>query len=99
MEAATLARGKSKDGEEALVSPKVDLKTQCCLCYCFCCCCRLLSSLILTASQFAVVVLGLALAVIVLWLMSRRRRKLFKGGDVAHLFEAVEVSMAVEASI
>ena len=49
------------------------------------------------ASQFAIVVLFLASAVIALWLFSTRRRRLFKGGDVAHLFEAVEVSMAVRA--
>jgi hypothetical protein len=103
MEAATLARSKSTDAEEALVSPKVAFFDGA----------ELLplplplplpsvvmshGSLPLIASQFAIVVLFLASAVIALWLLSTRRRRLFKGGDVAHLFEAVEVSMAVAAN-
>jgi hypothetical protein len=46
---------------------------------------------ILTLFQVAIIVFGIAAAAAVLWLFSRRQRKGFRDGDVADLFQAVEV--------
>ena len=43
--------------------------------------------------QVAIIVFGIAAVAIVLWVLSRRRRRGFRDGDVADLFEAVEVRM------